>query len=119
MTGRVVNSDGSVTWSGNVTLTPDGEAVRSGPFGASYGGRIQYDGNFSVNNVPPGRYWVLALLSANSEPQFDARVRSPEEAETRAQILRAAEAAKTEVELTPCQNVIDYQLPLKISLLKN
>jgi hypothetical protein len=62
---------------------------------------------------------VHARLSANNEPQFDAKVRAPEEAETRAQILRVAEAAKVEVELKPCQNVSDYQLPFKISAAKN
>ena len=80
---------------------------------------VQADGTFAINNLPPGRYWVHARLSANNEPQFDAKVRAPEEAETRAQILRVAEAAKVEVELKPCQNVSDYQLPFKISAAKN
>jgi hypothetical protein len=77
---------------------------------------VQAEGAFAVNNLPPGRYWVLVRVAANSELQFDAKLRAPEEAESRAQIRRAAEAAKTEVELKPCQNLTGYQLPLKASL---
>lgn len=80
---------------------------------------VQTDGTFSVNNVPPGRYWVLARLPGNSEPQFDAKLRAPDEAATRAQIRREAEANETELELKPCQNVLDYQLPFRISAVKN
>lgn len=80
---------------------------------------VQTDGTFSVNNVPPGRYWVLARLPGNSEPQFDAKLRAPDEAATRAQIRREAEANKTELELKPCQNIVDYQLPFRISAVKN
>jgi hypothetical protein len=80
---------------------------------------VQADETFALNNLPPGRYWILARLSANNEPQFDAKLRAPEEADTRMQIRRAAAAAKTELEFKPCQNVIDYQFPLKISSIKN
>jgi hypothetical protein len=76
---------------------------------------VQADGTFAVNNLPPGRYWILARLSPNNEPQFDAKLRAPEQADARMQIRRAAEVAKTEIEFKPCQNVIDYQLPFKIS----
>ena len=80
---------------------------------------VQTDGTFSVNNVPPGRYWVLTRLPGNSEPQFDAKLRAPDEAATRAQIRREAEANETELELKPCQNLVDYQLPFRISAVKN
>jgi hypothetical protein len=80
---------------------------------------VNSDGTFGINNLPPGRYWALARVVGDSEPQSDSRLRAPEEAGTRAQIRRAAEAAKTAVELKPCQNVSNYELPLKISALKN
>jgi hypothetical protein len=76
--------------------------------------RPQSDGMFSLNNVPPGRYWLLARISTNSEALSDAKLRAPGESETRAQIRREAEASKTEIELKPCQNVVDYQLPFKL-----
>lgn len=76
------------------------------------------DGTFVVNNLPPGRYWALAQVVSDSEPQSDSRLRAPE-ADTRAQIRRAAEAAKTAVEFKPCQNISNYELSLKISSVKN
>src|SRR5262249_60101409 len=54
ISGTVLNSDGSATWSGMVNVSPDSQASRA--FGVSYGGRINYDGHFTVANVPPGRY---------------------------------------------------------------
>ena len=80
---------------------------------------VETDGKFTLNNMPPGRYWVVARLSLNSEPQSDAKLRAPDEADTRLQILREAEANKTELQLKPCQNVVDYQLPFRISAEKN
>lgn len=80
---------------------------------------VHTDGKFSLNNVPPGRYWVVARLSMNNEPQVDAKLRPPDEADTRLQIRREAEANKTELELKPCQNVVDYPLPFRISAGKN
>ena len=48
---------------------PDGSG-RGGQIGQNYGGRIQWDGAFSIANVPPGRY-ILRARSADSEtPQF-------------------------------------------------
>lgn len=72
---------------------------------------VPADGKFAVNNVPPGRYWVLARVSAGDEAQFDSKLRAPEEADTRAQLRRDAEAAKTSLELKPCQNLSNYELP--------
>jgi hypothetical protein len=80
---------------------------------------VNSEGTFGVNNLPPGRYWAFARVVSDSEPQSDSRLRSPEEAGTRAQIRRAAEAAKTTVEFKPCQNVSNYELPLKMSAPKN
>jgi len=34
-------------------------------------------------------------------------------------IRREAESAKVQLELKPCQNLVDYQLPFKNSPLKN
>lgn len=80
---------------------------------------LNADGTFAVNNLPPSRYWALARVAGDNEPQSDSKLRAPEEADKRAQIRRAAEAAKTAVEFEPCQNVSNYQLPFKISSLKN
>src|SRR6185503_5480194 len=80
---------------------------------------VQADGTFAFNNLPPGRYWALARQAADTDLQSAAMLRFFEEGDTRLKIRRAAEAARTEVEFKPCQNVVDYQLPFKISSLKN
>ena len=79
---------------------------------------VQADGTFAFNNLPPGRYWALARQATDNEPQPDT-TSAIDEGEARAKIRRAAEAAKSEVEFKPCQNMIGYQVPLKISSLKN
>jgi hypothetical protein len=43
------------------------------------------------------------------------KLRLPDEAETRATLRREAEEAKIEIELKPCENVVDYQLPYRVS----
>jgi hypothetical protein len=60
--GRVITPDGTAVTQGSVNLTREEQRGRGGP-GMNYGGRIQRDGAFSINGVPPGRY----LLSARSD----------------------------------------------------
>jgi len=80
---------------------------------------VQADGKFAFNNLPPGRYWAVARQAADTDPHADGTLRALEEADTRLKLRRAAEADKNEVEFKPCQNVIDYQLPFKLSSVKN
>lgn len=80
---------------------------------------VDADGTFAVNNLPPGRYWTLARIAADNEPQSDAKLRASDEADMRTRVRLAAETSKTAVEFKPCQNVIDYQLPFKSSSVKN
>jgi len=75
---------------------------------------VNADGTFAANNLSPGRYWVIVRVGPQDEPQSDSALRTPERAETRAQIRRAGEAARTAIEFKPCQNVTDYQLPFKM-----
>jgi hypothetical protein len=82
-------------------------------------GLVQPNGAFAINNVPPGRYWALAQPATENETQFAGKLRTPEAADARAKLRRGAEAAKAEIELKPCQNMIDYQLPLHSSSAKN
>jgi hypothetical protein len=74
---------------------------------------VQADGTFALNNLPPGRYWTVARVARADESHLETRVRAPGETALRTQIRGAAEAAKTELEFKPCQNVSDYLLPLK------
>ena len=59
--GHVTNPDGSVTTSGNVSLNPETAITGGGNrVGVNYGSRINWDGTFSISNVPPGRYVLPA-----------------------------------------------------------
>ena len=68
ITGRVTNPDGTPTTRGTINLTPDG--VARGQIGVNYGARIQWDGTFSMANVPPGRYVLRARGEDTVSPQF-------------------------------------------------
>ncbi len=71
---------------------------------------VNGDGTFLFTNLPPGRYWALAQQSQAEIPTSTEKLRLPDALEARANIRRAAEAAKVEVELTPCQSLIDFKL---------
>lgn len=80
---------------------------------------VNADGSFVVNNLPPGRYWTLARVTADNEPRSDLKLRTSDEAAVRTRVRLAAEAVKKEIELKPCQNVIDFQVPFTSSSVKN
>jgi hypothetical protein len=72
---------------------------------------IADDGTFGLNNLPPGRYWAIARFPAAEDAHVDWKLRLPDQAQNRAKLRHDAEAAKIAIELKPCQNVVDYQLP--------
>lgn len=76
---------------------------------------IASDGSITLNNLAPGRYWIVAQPAIDGAISPLAKLRLPDETETRAILRRDAEAAKTAIEFRPCQNVTDYQLLLKSS----
>jgi len=84
-----------------------------------FASEVGSDGAFALNNLPPGRYWALGHVTPNNETRSESKLRLPAETETRAQLRRAAEAGKLLVELKPCQNVSDYQLPVSPASQKN
>src|SRR5438552_1266800 len=72
---------------------------------------VSGEGTFSLGNLPPGRYWVIAQAVSESDSNILSKLRLPDETEMRTKLLRAAQAAKIETELKPCQNVTDYHMP--------
>lgn len=74
-----------------------------------YGAPVSPDGKFSLNNLAPGRYWLLARTALEGGI---TKLRLPDETETRAKLRRDAEAAKSEIEFKPCQKVVDYRLKM-------
>lgn len=68
-------------------------------------------GAFGFKSLPPGRYLVVARPAPDPTP--DAPTRPPHwDAESRALLRRYAEAAKTPIELQPCQRTTDFDLRL-------
>lgn len=74
---------------------------------------VSADGAFTLNNLPPGRYWSIIQTSPQAEIATLTKLRLPESAEARTKLRRAAEAQKSGVELKPCQTLADYQLSAK------
>jgi Carboxypeptidase regulatory-like domain len=70
ITGRVTNPDGSPVTGGNVNLMIDGSAGRGNQIGMTFGSRIQWDGAFTMINVPPGRYTLRARGDDGDVPQY-------------------------------------------------
>jgi hypothetical protein len=70
ISGRVTNPDGTPTTRGNISLAP--EAATRGQIGMNYGARIQWDGAFSMVNVPPGRYVLRARGEDAATAQYAA-----------------------------------------------
>jgi len=78
-----------------------------------FGARVEADGSFAFDHLPPGRYRALAKAPAENEPSGTAGLRLPEATDMRLRLRREAEAARFEVELQPCQNVSGYHLNVK------
>jgi len=72
--------------------------------------QIQPDSTFAINNLPPGRYWLLVQKPADKQVNL---LQSPAGSASRAKLLRDAEAAKSTIELKPCQSVSDYKVNTK------
>jgi len=68
-------------------------------------------GSFWINNVAPGRYWMLAQPGNDDTRQDLSKLRLPDAADTRGSLRHAAEQKKTEIELKPCQD-LSFRLPL-------
>src|SRR5262245_23940884 len=66
------------------------------------------DGSFALNNLAPGKYWLLARPVPDDEPvDRPPRPLSWDSAE-RARLRMEAEKKKIEVELKPCQRLKDF-----------
>jgi hypothetical protein len=75
VTGAVTSADGSVTYSGQVSLSPEtgvGVGGRGQP-GVNFNSRINWEGRFSIGNVPPGRYLLRARGTDTDPPLFSVQ----------------------------------------------
>ena len=119
---KITLSEGAASLSGNVALSggeelPEKLFVYLVPAEKEsgdevlrfYGAAVNPDGKITVSNLAPGRYLLLTRTGLDGGL---TKLRVPDATETRAKLRREAEEGKTEIELKPCQNVIDYRLKL-------
>jgi hypothetical protein len=71
-------------------------------------GTSDANANFAIDNIAPGRYWLIARVSDDRDPVKVKPIR--QEAALRAKVLREAEALKKEISFRPCEQVADYEL---------
>jgi Carboxypeptidase regulatory-like domain len=71
ISGHVMSASGTPTYGGTISLTPEGAGTAGrGQIGTTYGGRIDWDGSFTIANVPPGRFTLRATGARDDVPQF-------------------------------------------------
>jgi hypothetical protein len=72
---------------------------------------VKSDGSFSLTNLAPGRYFIVSRVETPAPSEASPRP-TAWDAALRAKLRLEAEAAKTIIELKPCQQMIDYELKL-------
>jgi hypothetical protein len=68
------------------------------------------DGSFTIDNIAPGKYLVIARRTEETESGAPKLVRLDEA--LRAAVLKEAEAQKKAVAFKPCEQIADFDLPL-------
>jgi Carboxypeptidase regulatory-like domain len=110
--GRLKPAENSELPSGSGVYLIPAEREKSADVLRYFMTTVQSDGTFSFNNLPPGRYFTL-VQPLDAQTDTLAKLRLPESAERRTKLRRAAESQKTNLELKPCQNLTNYELPIK------
>lgn len=73
---------------------------------------VNSDSSFQFTNIAPGPYLIFSRVELPVESDAAPRP-SAWDSTARAKLRREAEAAKTDVELKPCQAMVDYRLNLR------
>lgn len=110
--GKVPVVDGATIPSGTAVYLVPAEADKVGDVLRYFVTEVASDGAFMFNSLPPGRYWSLLQNPVQTEIATLTKLRSPESAEARTKLRRAAETQK-DIELKPCQTLSDYKLSFK------
>jgi hypothetical protein len=64
-------------------------------------------GSFSLSNIAPGKYWLVARAAPDNEPSDGSSAPVAWDAGERAKLRKEAQAMKIEIELKPCQRITD------------
>jgi hypothetical protein len=110
--GEIVVNEGEMLPAKSWVYLVPAERERAEEVLRFFGSAVSPDRRFTLGNVAPGRYLVVTRSETEEGAAPLMKLRTPHENEARARLRREAEAAKTEIELKPCQSVLDYKLPL-------
>jgi hypothetical protein len=108
--GRMKVADGAASPAGTSIYLLPAEPDKSEDVLRFFVTQVAADGTFALNNLPPGRYRVLTEAKPDAQIATLTKLRQPEAATARTKLRRTAETQKIELELKPCQNLVDYQL---------
>jgi hypothetical protein len=110
LSGKLVLAEGETPPENVFVFLVPVEAERAHDSLRFYGAPVSKEGKIALNNLAPGRYWLLTQLVTDDTRSPLTKVRLPDETRTRASLRREAEAGKTEIEFKPCQHVIDFEV---------
>ena len=111
--GKVSPAEGATIPSGTAVFLVPAESDKATDVLRYFMSNVAADGAFTLNSLPPGRYWAILQNPVQTELTTLVKLRSPESAEARAKLRRAAESQKSDIELKPCQTLTDFQLSFK------
>jgi hypothetical protein len=111
--GKVPVAEGATIPAGTAVFLVPAEADKAADVLRYFVANVSADGAFTLNNLPPGRYWSILQNPVQTELTTVAKLRSPESAEARTRLRRSAQSQKSDIELKPCETLTDYQLSFK------
>lgn len=74
---------------------------------------VESDGTFTLKNIAPGKYWVLARALADEASTNDPPRQMAWDSEGRRRLRKEGEATNIALELQPCQRLTDYIMRYK------
>ena len=111
--GQLVLGEGESPPEGTFVYLVPAEREKASDVLRFFAAGVNADGKVALNNIAPGRYWML--VKSDAATTSVTKLRLPDQADFRAKLRQEAEAANKEIEFKPCQNVAGFQLPLKTS----
>jgi hypothetical protein len=70
--------------------------------------RADTDGSFAMGNIAPGHYLMIGRAADESELATVKPIR--QDSALRSQVVKEAEKTRNEIQLQPCQRIVDYEI---------
>ena len=108
--GRLELAEGAATPAGMVVYLVPAEPDKAEDVLRFFVTDVASDGTFTLNSLPPGKYLAVTQTNVDAQIATLTKLRQPEATPARTKLRHTAETQKTEIELKPCQNLVDYKL---------